>query len=130
MTKTVSIAELAHGGAPRAIRESQREPVLVSKENHPAAWIVSAGQLAATAAALGDEAAALYRRALALVACDHYRQGFLTLGQATKLAGLSLSDFIDLCGRLQVPILWSAGEGLEADVLAAEAIADDCQPGA
>ena len=45
MAKTVSVGELGHGGASRAIRAAQREPVLVSKENRPAAWIVSAAMV-------------------------------------------------------------------------------------
>jgi hypothetical protein len=53
-----------------------------------------------------------------------YRDEVLTLGQAAKLAGLPLGDFIDLCGTLRVPVLWPPPEGIEGisagvDVLAA-----------
>ncbi len=58
MAKTTSVAELGHGGASRAIRASQREPVLVSKKSRPAAWIVSAGKLAQVGAARGPERSA------------------------------------------------------------------------
>jgi hypothetical protein len=120
MTKTVSVAALGHGGASRAIRDAQREPVLVSKENRPAAWIVSADALAGAAAARGV-APEVYQHALELLAVDLYRQETLTLGQAAKLVGLPLSDFIDLCSRLRVPVLWEppGGLGAEVDALAA-----------
>ena len=116
MAKTVSVAELGHGGASRAIRAAQQEPVLVSKENRPAAWILSAERLAQVAAAHGPEPAELYQRALELVAIELYRTEALTLSQAAKLAGLPMADFIDLCGRLQVPILWEPDGGIAAEV--------------
>lgn len=94
--------------------------MLVSKENRPAAWIVSAEKLAQVAAARGVDAT-VYEQALEFIAVDLYREGTVTLGQAARLAGLRLGDFIDLCGRLQVPILWEpkAGIAAEVDALAA-----------
>ncbi|HEX2171162.1 MAG TPA: UPF0175 family protein [Dehalococcoidia bacterium] len=121
MAKTVSVAELGHGGASRAIRAAQQEPVLVSKENRPAAWILSAERLAQVAAARGAEPAEFYERALDLLAIELYRTQVLTLGQAAKLAGQSLADFIDLCGRLQIPVLWEPKGGIAAEVDALEA---------
>lgn len=121
MPKTVSVAQLGHGGASRAIRDALEEPVLVSKENRPAAWLVSAEQLARVAAALGGQGD-VYRHTLALVASELYRQGTLTLGQAAKVAGLALGDFIDLCGRLRIPVLWEPEGGLAADVDALAAL--------
>lgn len=116
MTKTVSVAQLGHGGASRAVREAQEEgPVLVSKENRPAAWIMSAEKLAQVAAARGEEAAGAYQRALELLAVELYRDATLTLGQGAKLAGLLLGDFIDLCGQLRVPVLWEPGGDIEAE---------------
>ncbi|HVC32854.1 MAG TPA: UPF0175 family protein, partial [Chloroflexota bacterium] len=115
MAKTVSVAELGHGGASRAIRQAEQEPVLVSKANHPTAWIVSAERLAQISAARGVESD-IYQRAMELLAIDLYRDEVLTLGQAAKLSGMSLSDFIDLCGRLRVPILWESAESMESDV--------------
>ncbi len=117
--KTMSVAQLGHGGASRALREALEEPVLVSKENRPAAWLVSAEQLARVAAATGDGGDA-YRHALSLVATELYRQGTLTLGQAAKVAGLDLGAFIDLCARLRIPVLWEPEGGLAADVDALE----------
>jgi len=37
MAKTIAVARLEHGGASGAIRDAREEPVLVSKENRPAA---------------------------------------------------------------------------------------------
>jgi predicted HTH domain antitoxin len=124
MTKTVSVAELGHGGASQAIRQAQDEPVLVSKGNRPAAWIVSAEKLARVAAARGGEPE-IYHRALELLAIDLYEREILTLGQAAKLAGMDLGDFIDLCGRLHVPILWEPDEGIASDVDAWSTPTDD-----
>jgi hypothetical protein len=113
--KTVSVADLSHGGASRAVRDAQQEPVLVSKDNHPAAWLVSASELARVAKARRTNAD-VYQRALELLAIDLYQKEVLTLGRASKLAGMSLGDFIDLCGRLNVPVLWESPEGLAAEV--------------
>lgn len=125
MAKTVSVAQLGHGGASRAIRDAQLEPVLVSNDNRPVAWIVSAEKLAQIIADDGEVAAETYERALQLIAVELYREATLTLGQGARLAGLSLSDFIDLCARLQVPILWEPERGLEAEVAALAAMADN-----
>jgi len=114
MTKTISVAELGHGGASRAIREAYHEPVLVSKENRPVAWIVSAEALAKVAAAHGS--ANFYEHALELLAAELYRHATLTLGQAAKLAGLPLGDFIDLCGKLHIPVLWEPEGGIGSEV--------------
>jgi hypothetical protein len=116
VAKTVSVAELGHGAASRAIREAQQEPVLVSGENRPAVWIVSAEGLAQAAATHGKEAADTYQRALELLAVESFRQEDLTLGRGAKLAGMALSDFIDLCGELGAPVLWEPEGGIEAEV--------------
>ncbi len=129
MTKTVSVAELGHGGASRAIREARQEPVLVSKENRPAAWIISAEKLAGVAAARGAEASQVYERALELLAIELYRQAILTLGQASKLATMPLYDFIDLCGRVQVPLLWEPEGGIQAEVEKLETLLTPSQSG-
>jgi hypothetical protein len=121
MVKTVSVAELGHGGASRAVREAQHEPVLVSKENRPAAWIVSAHDVAQAAAARGVEPN-VYQRALELIALDLYQREVLTLGQAAKVAGMTFGDFIDLCGTFHVSVLWEPKKGLVEEVHAVEAV--------
>lgn len=120
MTKTVSVAQLGHGAASRAIRDAQNEPVLVSKENRPTAWIISADRLAklARSRTAGTD---VYDRALAAIVVHLFRDSVLTLGQAAKLAGLALGDFIDLCGDLEVDILSTTEEELNADIAALEA---------
>jgi hypothetical protein len=134
MARTISVAQLGHGGASRAIREAQEAPVLVSKENRPAAWIISAERLARVAAARGasdrPEAPDVYQHALALLAVDLYRDETLTLGRAARLAGLPLGDFIDLLGRLRVPVLWEPSGGIAAEVDALEAALAPAAPGA
>ncbi len=74
MAKTISVAQLGHGGASRAIRDAQDEPVLVSKENRPAAWIISSERLAEVASARGVDPD-VYDRALELFAVKLYEQG-------------------------------------------------------
>ena len=79
MTKTFSVGELGHGGASRAVRAAQQEPVLVSKENRPAAWILSAEKLAEVAAARGV-APDVYQHALELLSVELYQDEVLTIG--------------------------------------------------
>jgi len=128
-TKTVSVAELGHGRTSRTIRDAQQGPVLVSKEKRPAAWIVSAEKLAELVAAHGAESASIYQRTLELLALEQYEQGNLTLGQAAKLVDVSLADFIDLCGRLGVSVLWPSSDGLDAELAAVAELADESRPG-
>ena len=45
------------------------------------------------------------------------------LGQAAKLAGIGLGDFIDLCARLRVPVLWEPKTGAERIGAEVEALA-------
>lgn len=127
MAKTISVAQLGHGGASRAIREAQEEPVLVSKENRPAAWIISAERLAEVAAASNAELG-FYDQALRLLAVELYEKETLTLGQAARLVGMNLHDFIDLCSRLDVPILWEPPGGIKAEVEAMEAYLRQYKP--
>jgi predicted HTH domain antitoxin len=119
MTKTVSVAQLGHGAASRAIRDAQIEPVLVSKENRPAARIASADHLAKVARSR-QVGADVYDHALAVIAVELFRESVLTLGQAAKLAGLALGDFIDLCADLGVEILSASSDELLADIEAIE----------
>jgi hypothetical protein len=125
MVKTFSLADLGHGGASQAVRAAEQEPVLVSRQNRPVVWMVSAEELARVTAAMGPESAEVYRSVLQLIAVELYRDGNLTLGQGAKLAGLAASEFIDLCGRLQVPILWEPPNGIDADADALAAISAD-----
>jgi hypothetical protein len=100
--------------------------VLVTKENRPAAWIVSASDVAAAAAARGVDPSVV-QEALELIALDLYQREVLTLGQAARLAGMTLGDFIDLCGTLHVPVLWEPQEGLGHEVDAFAALLEDVE---
>ena len=119
MVKTISIAELDKRGAADAIQDAEKAPVLISKENRPAAWIVSAERLAEVAAAR-DVSNGIHERALELLAVELYRDNVLTLGQGATMAGLSYDAFVDLCGRLHVPILWPSERNLQEEVSAME----------
>lgn len=109
------IWELSHEGASKVIRTAETEPVLVSKNNEPAVWMVSAEALARVAEhRTGDQE--IYRSALQVVAVDLFDRGMLSMGRAARLAGVPLGDFIDLCDRLHVPILREPDAGLVEEV--------------
>lgn len=112
--KTVSIKELSQGGASRVVREAESGPVLISKNNEPAAWLLSSKELAQVAAQTG--ASDVHRSALQLIAVRSFDSGALSMGRAGELAGISLVDFIELCERLHVPVLREPAEGVEREV--------------
>jgi predicted HTH domain antitoxin len=116
--KTVSIKELAQGGVSRVVREAENEPVLISRNNEPAAWVLSFNELSRTAAQTGT--ADVYRNALSLLAVKLFDDGTLSMGRAAELSGMSLADFIDLCASLHVPILREPQGGVAAEVDAFE----------
>jgi predicted HTH domain antitoxin len=128
MMKSISVADLEHEGGMRTIGEAQQAPVLLTRDNRPVAWVVSADGLAQVTRSR-DEVAATYRDALQLLAVEFYRNAVLTLGQGATLAKLPLGDFIDLCARLEIPILWETERDLDAEVEAAAAMADDAPSG-
>ena len=117
--KTLSVKDLSRAGASRAIREAEREPVLISRNNAPAVWMIGAGTLAQAAAASGDKPN-VYRSAVQVLAVKLYDGGVLSIGRAAELAELSLADFMDLCGELYVPVYRAPQQGLEAEVDAFE----------
>ncbi len=129
--KTVTVRELSHEGVSKAIRAAQTEPVLVSKNNEPAVWMVSADALARIATQqTGDQE--IYRSTLQAVAVDLFNHDVLSMGRAAQLAGLPLGDFIDLCDRLHVPVLRESETSVAEEVdafetwlAAVEAPADD-----
>jgi prevent-host-death family protein len=118
--KTVSVRELSHKGASKVVSAAETEPVLVSKNNEPAVWMVSAAELARVASQLED-GEGVYRDTLALVGVDLFNRGVLSMGRAARLAGIGLADFIDLCGRLHVPVLREPPEGFDGELAAFDA---------
>lgn len=118
--KTVPVRELSQNGASKVIAAAEAQPVLVTKNNEPSVWMVSARDIAlASAQRAGDDS--VYRDALAVVAVDLYRRGLLSIGRAARLAGTSLADFILLSGKMQVPVLREPPSGLEAELAGLEA---------
>ncbi|MGI8825929.1 MAG: UPF0175 family protein [Chloroflexota bacterium] len=117
--KTVSVRQLSHEGASKVVAAAAAEPVLVTKNNEPAVWMVGASELARVASQVkgGDD---VYRHTLALVAVDLFDRGTLSLGRSARFAGVDLAAFIELCGRLHVSILRAPEEGFEAELAAFE----------
>jgi hypothetical protein len=60
---------------------------------------------------------------------SQHQDEVLTLGQAARLAGLPLGDFIDLCGKLHVPMLWAPKGGIAAEVDALDSLLRDSRGG-
>lgn len=113
--KTVSVKELNSGGISRSVKNAETEPLLVSRNNEPAVIMVGASEIAKVAGRLSDDPT-LYHDVLALMAVDLFDRGILSIGKASSLLGIPLSEFIELCNRLAVPILRESEEGIEADV--------------
>jgi antitoxin (DNA-binding transcriptional repressor) of toxin-antitoxin stability system len=118
--KTVPVRELSQNGASKVIAAAEHEPVLVTKNNEPAVWMVGAREVALVSEQLtGDQS--VYRGALAVVAVDLYSRSILSIGRAARLAGIPLAEFILLCGKLQIPVLNEPPGGLEAEFAGLEA---------
>lgn len=117
--KTVPVRELSQNGASKVIAAAESEPVLVTKNNEPSVWMVSARDIAlASVQQAGDDS--IYRDALGVVAVDLYRRGLLSLGRAARLAGIPLAEFILLSGKMHVPVLREPPGGLEAELAGLE----------
>lgn len=113
--KAVSVRELSQGGASKAVRAAESEPVLVSRHNEPAVIIVSLKDVARVAGQLSGDPD-LYAAVLRLMAVDLFDHGVLSMGRAAQFASLTMGDFIDLCDQLQVSILREPDEGLKEEV--------------
>lgn len=107
--KTTPVRELSQNGVSKVIAAAENEPVLITRNNEPAVWMVGARELAMASERLTGEDS-VYRDALAVVAADLYRRGSLSIGRAARLAGVPLAEFILFCGRLDIPALRLAGE--------------------
>lgn len=102
--KAVRVRDLKDNPA-KALREARRRPVLVLKRDEPEAVIVSIRDIGADTA---DVRIAL-ARAL-------YDDETLSLGQAARVAGLSLADFIEHLGARRIPVFRLSPEKLRRDV--------------
>lgn len=127
--KTVPVRELSQNGASKVIAAAESEPVLVTKNNEPSVWMVSARDIAlASGQRTGDDS--VYPAALAVVAVDLYRRGLLSVGRAARLAGIPLAEFILLSGKVHVPVLREPPGGLEAELAGLEAALQGNRPAA
>lgn len=108
--KTLSTREV-NENVSRALQEAQHQPLLVRRADRPSVWMVSADDVARVAGeiATGRD---LYHHVLELVAVNLFDQGVITMGQAARLLGTSLDHFIDLCDRLEVPVLRETGRSV------------------
>lgn len=102
----------------KALREAQRQPVLVRHGDKPAVWMVSADDVARVASTVPD--GDVYRHVLEVVAVRLFEEGTLTMMQAARFLSIPLDDFIDLSDRLGVPILSATGRTVAEQVDAFE----------
>lgn len=118
--KTVSVRELSQNGVSKAVAAAESEPILVTKNNEPSVWMVSAQQVALASEQLAHDKSVI-RGVMAIVAVHLYNRGDLSIGRAARLAGLPLVEFIALAGRLHIPVLHEPAGGLEAELAGLEA---------
>lgn len=121
--KTLSVRELA-SGVSQALHDVEDSPVLILNRNEPAAWIVSADSVARAA----DEdalAGRLYQHALQVVAAQLFDEQVLTMGQAAHVAHLSVSQFMELCARLEIPVIRESRTRSRDRVAAYESLSDE-----
>lgn len=78
-----------------ALRQAQDSPVLILKGNEPDAVLVHLDKTM-------DETVAHIRPALA---ASLYRDGLISLGKASKISGLSMSDFIQHLADLNIEVV-------------------------
>jgi predicted HTH domain antitoxin len=106
--KAVNIRQLKNNPS-EALREARKHPVVVMKRDQPEALLVH----------LDDEALLTepgVRRALATAL---YRDESLSLGQAARLSGLPVAEFIQHVSRLGIPVVRGTAASVRKD---AEAI--------
>ncbi len=112
--KTVSVREM-NENASDALQEARRQPVLIRQRDLPAVWMVSADEVARLAQqATGD--LELYQAALEIIAVHLFDEDTLSMGQAARLLGISMEAFIELCFRLEVPVLRESEQSIEEQI--------------
>lgn len=109
--KTLSVREV-NENVSRALQEARSQPVLVRHADQPAVWMVSAAEVA-RAAGWGQAGDGVYEKVLEVVAADLFDTGVLSMGQAARLLGITVNDFIELCDRLEVPVLRESDRSVE-----------------
>jgi antitoxin (DNA-binding transcriptional repressor) of toxin-antitoxin stability system len=107
--KAVNIRQLKNNPS-AALREARERPVVIVNRDQPEALLVH----------LDDQALLAepgVRRALATAL---YREESLSLGQAARCAGLSLSEFIQHVSRLGIPVVRGTAASIHQDTQAIE----------
>jgi hypothetical protein len=118
--KAYPVQELSEDGISKAVATAESEPVLVTKDDEPFVWMISAREVTRASAQLGNDRS-VYASTLAVIAVDLYRCGDLSIGKAARLAGSPLAEFIQLCGKMDVPVLDEPPGGLDAELRGLEA---------
>ncbi|HLJ68488.1 MAG TPA: UPF0175 family protein [Chloroflexota bacterium] len=90
--------------------------MLIRRNDKPVAWIVSAEQLRRAAQHASPDDPTFADRVLEIVAVNMFDQELLSLGQAARLSGMAIGDFIDLASRLGVAILRETAGGIATEV--------------
>lgn len=112
--KTLSVREV-NENVSKALQEARHQPVLVRHADQPAVWMVSAAEVACAAGGAATEEN-VYMHVLEIIAVNLFDQGLLSMGQAARLLGISINDFIGLCDRLEAPVLRELDRTLEEQV--------------
>ncbi len=107
--KAVNIRQLKNNPS-EALREARVRPVVILNRDQPEALLVHLDD----DALLGEPGV---RRALATAL---YREESLSLGQAARLAGLSIAEFIQHVSRLGIPVVRGIAASIREDAQAIE----------
>ena len=108
--KAINVRQLKNNPS-EALRAAREHPVLVMKRNQPEALLVH----------LDDEGLLSepgVRRALATTL---YREESLSLGQAAKVSGLPVAQFMQHASRLGIPLVRGTSSTVRQDAEAVEA---------
>lgn len=126
--KTYPVQELSEHGVSKALATAESEPVLITKDGEPSVWMISAREVTRASAQLGNDRS-VYASALAVIAVDLYRCGDLSIGKAARLAGSPPAEFIQVCGKMDVPALREPPGGLDAELRGLEAALESTRRG-
>ncbi len=102
--KVIGIRDLKDNPS-RALRAARDAPVLVTNRDEPEAVLLSVRDLGADAP---DVRLALARTL--------FESAAITLGRASRLAGLSVEAFVAYLGERGIPVLRQGSEDLDADL--------------
>ena len=102
--KTISVRELKNNPS-AALREAREQPVMVLNSRRPEAMLVH----------LDDESLLSEPGIRPALATALYRDRSLSLGQAARLSGLELAEFIQRVSQLGIPVARGTAGTLEED---------------